>query len=160
MTSNAAFMLLAMLAQPSIAQSELPVWHGPALFCGYASHIQLESDETIEPGDVGIHTGNFLWSGPWGSAAVTDIEWASRPISIVRAMGNLGPYTLYRLVPGEHRQIRYALGDEPNHLAAYVGSTQFTGGRHDLDILRRIRLKRPEESDGDGCRYRMMLVVQ
>jgi len=82
----AAAVLGLLFAVPAGA-SEL---EGPGRFCGYSPVIDLKAGETITTLDGGIHSGRFLWEGPFGSLKVNGIGWAGRPggLIVLEPVGN------------------------------------------------------------------------
>lgn len=69
---------VALMAQASSIAAP-PSFRDTGRFCGYAPIIDLRPGEEIRVGVSGIHSGNFDWSGAFGSLQVRGIQWASRP---------------------------------------------------------------------------------
>ena len=144
-------------AAPAVDGQEEPAprpWAGPGRFCGYATVIDLRPDEQITARQGGIHSATYVWSGPFGSIAVSEINWASRPTQVVRKVSSEGGIEIFQLRGGTSKPL-YVVSDG-GHLVAYLTSPQFRKNTSDLDRIRRIGLFDHAGDEAKGCKYRMI----
>jgi hypothetical protein len=148
---RAAVMSLALLACLGVpSASRASEFIGPGRFCGFAPIIDLFPGERIVTGASGVHSGEFLWQGPFGELEVRGIGWASSPRGIVAARRTAKGFTRFEQQRDRRRYV-VALWNGRNAAAYFSSPRRLTPAQ--LAAVNRVELYQ-EGEEPQGCKLR------
>lgn len=148
MRTTVAVAVLGLLFAAPAGASDLK---GPGRFCGYSPIVDLKAGETVTTLDGGVHSGRFLWEGPFGSLKVNGIGWASRPggLIVLEPIGDR---------PARFAQRRVDDGFEVAIWNGRQGAAYFSSSkpltRRQLRAIDRVRLYQEGDDPPPDCNLR------
>lgn len=141
-------LALCALALFLTAQKADARFDGPGRFCGYSVVLDLQRGENIEAMSLGIHSGNFVWSGSFGRLEVSNVGWARKPEGVLE--GTRKGLTTFRIERAGREGL--ALWNGRAGAAYFFGSGRITAEQR--AAIDRVYLIDELSDEPQGCRYR------